>query len=270
MVLRIPFRRATGGGREGVTRRHRLSLQRPVPVAALPRAPAHGIKIDHTVEAVGRRQRREMGNQPVAAAACSSAMARSRQKRLTGRSGRPGRPGSTTTSATGAAPVRAATVDETSVTGGRTDMITVATAPTALTSASSLIQRDILNDAESCANAENILSMIHVVRPKNTHLGYTPEQKEFQNPALQWSNPDISWTKITIRIVLDHRLSFTRNAWARNFRMTNKAKEKDLGDDKDQRRTSQNEALDAGDSGETFPASKRPDGRDQNMVQKPA
>ncbi|KAL2140333.1 hypothetical protein VTI28DRAFT_3977 [Corynascus sepedonium] len=42
-------------------------------------------------------------------------------------------------------------------------------------------ERNAANNAEPRANAQNILSMIHEHRPKNTSLAYEPKQREFQD-----------------------------------------------------------------------------------------
>jgi hypothetical protein len=39
---------------------------------------------------------------------------------------------------------------------------------------------NIANNAELRANAQNVLTLIQELRPKNTSLAYTPKQKEFK------------------------------------------------------------------------------------------
>ena len=43
------------------------------------------------------------------------------------------------------------------------------------------VERNAVNNAELRANAQNVLSMIHEYRPKNTSLAYEPKQAEFQD-----------------------------------------------------------------------------------------
>jgi len=43
------------------------------------------------------------------------------------------------------------------------------------------VERNAVNNAELRTNAQNILSMIHEYRPKNTSLAYKPKQAEFQD-----------------------------------------------------------------------------------------
>jgi hypothetical protein len=58
------------------------------------------------------------------------------------------------------------------------DVITVGGLPPVL--GLERVQRDAFNNAELRANAQNILSLIHSMRPKNTTSTYEPKQREFQ------------------------------------------------------------------------------------------
>jgi hypothetical protein len=83
--------------------------------------------------------------------------------------------GCPTTASDGDAPTDAPTSTSTSSAAAA-----AAAATTTTTGPGSALHHDITNRAELHANAQHVWSMIQAARPKNTHMAYTPKQKEFQ------------------------------------------------------------------------------------------